>query len=142
MSSALLCFKFRSLLIKFQKAPLQFYFLYSLVLSYHKLFPNPGLFFVVIRVSLHTCTAVCHGACHTGLGPGSLRVGICSPEPNTVLIPGSCSKMLTDRIEGKEIKIGSSTIKSVSIFVKTTHIQGIYDKKNTVNVEIKKNLLQ
>lgn len=37
-------------------------------------------------------------------GGGALRAGVCSPQPNTVLIPGSCSKMLTDRDEGKEIK--------------------------------------
>lgn len=35
---------------------------------------------------------------------GALRTGVCSPQPNTVLIPRSCSKMLTDRVEGKAIK--------------------------------------
>lgn len=77
------------------------------------------------------CPQVLEGFCHQLHSPhlaaggwplpvtvgGALRAGVCSPQPNTVLIPGSCSKMLTDRVEGKCFP----TIKSLSIFIKSRH---------------------
>lgn len=57
---------------------------------------------------------------------GALRAKSRSPEPTTVLIPGSCSKRLTEGVEGKEMKkICFSAITSVSTFVKTRLREGV-----------------